>query len=210
MRDSTKSKILDVSIRLFSAQGLYKTRIEDIVEKAGISRATFYNYFHSKEDIFFCLIDTEIDRIQTNTDKAVEHEADPYLKIRIYLLEMILGVREMIRRLNVRHDEIESLPPVPKKLVESKVKRSISTIIEILEYGTQTGAFAVSNTELTAHVILSALDVYINPFKLGGVKNESVEDSVDKLMAVLFFGFAKKPAAESGRAGEKGGKAGTG
>ena len=33
MRDSTKSKILDVSIRLFSAHGLYKTRIEDIVEK---------------------------------------------------------------------------------------------------------------------------------------------------------------------------------
>lgn len=210
MRDSTKSKILDVSIRLFSAQGLYKTRIEDIVAKAGISRATFYNYFHSKEDIFFCLIDTEIDRIQTSTDRAVEHEADPYLKIRIYLLEMILGVREMIRRLNARHDEIESLPSVPKKLVESKIKRSISTIIEILEYGTQTGTFAVSNTELTAHVILSALDVYINPFKLGGVERESVDESVDELMAVLCFGFAKKPAAESGRAVEKGGKTRTG
>ena len=135
MRDSTKSKILDVSIRLFSAQGLYKTRIEDIVEKAGISRATFYNYFHSKEEIFFCIIETEINRIQINVEEAIEHETDPHRKIKIYLLNMILGVREMTRLLNVRHDAIESLPPIPRKLVETSVRRSLGAIMEILDYG---------------------------------------------------------------------------
>jgi AcrR family transcriptional regulator len=195
MKDTTRNRILDVSMRLFGALGMHKTKVEDIAHEARMSRATFYNYFHSKEEIFFCLIETEIDKIQTSTDRAVENESDPYRKIRTYILNMVLGIREIVQRLNVQHDEMESLPPIPKKLVETSMRRSLGTIREILDYGVQTGAFSVSNTELTAHVIMSALDVYINQFKLGGIENESVEHSVDELMAVLCYGFSKTPAA---------------
>lgn len=210
MRDTTKQKILDVSMRLFGDRGLHETKVEDIVRHAGISRATLYNYFHSRDEIFFCLIETEIDKIQTNVDRAVGDEADPYLKLRIYLLKMILGVREMIRNLNVQHDKIESLPPVPRKLVESSVKRSINSIIGILDYGVRSGAFTVSDSELTAHVILSALDVYINPFKMGDVEDRSVEDSVEDLLMVLRFGISKRPADVSERAAGRGGRFGSG
>jgi AcrR family transcriptional regulator len=199
MRDSTKKKILDVSVRLFRGQGMVRTKVEDIVQEAGISRATFYNYFHSKDEIFFCLIETEIERIQTSTERAMQDEADPYLKLRIYLLEIVLGVRELIRELNVRHDETESLPAVPKKLIESMMKKSINIIIKILDYGAQAGVFTVSNPEITAHVILSSLDVFINPFKMGGIEEESIEKSVDDLMEVLCFGFSRRPADVSGR-----------
>jgi AcrR family transcriptional regulator len=53
MRIDKKKKILDVSLKLFGTLGLDKTKVEDIVNKAAISRATFYNYFHSKEEVFF-------------------------------------------------------------------------------------------------------------------------------------------------------------
>lgn len=205
MRDNTKNKILEVSINLFGTQGLFRTRVEDIVEHAGISRATFYNYFHSKEEIFFCLIETEINKIQTSVEKALENEIDPHRKIRIFLLEMIVGIREMVQRLNVQHDAIESLPPVPRRLVESSMKRSVGTIVGILDYGIQNGEFVVSNTELTAHVILSALDIYINPFKMGNVEQGSVENSVDDLLKVLCFGFSKYGADSPGTASKRSG-----
>jgi AcrR family transcriptional regulator len=203
MKQSTKNRILDVSVRLFGLQGLSKTKVEDIVEQARISRATFYNYFHSKEEIFFCLIETEIDNIQATVEKAIVEETDPYRKIRLYIITMVVGVREMIERLNVRHDSVESLPPVPRKLIESNLRRSIGTIMEILDYGVQVGAFAVSNAEVTAHVILSALDVYINPFKLG-VEPRSIEEGVDDLLRVLCFGFSTRPVGTSRQAGREG------
>ena len=63
----------------------------------------------------------------------------------------------------------------------------------------------ISNTELTAHTILSALEIYINPSKLGGIREESIEDQLDELMEVLFYGFSKKEKAEvPGRAVEEG------
>jgi len=200
MRDKTKKKILDVSLRLFREQGLVRTKVDDIVKESGISRATFYNYFHSKDEIFFCLIETELDAIQTRTDLAAQDESDPYQKVKVYLQEMILGVRKLVEELNVRHDEVESMPAVPKKLIESRMKRGLNAIIEILDYGVKSGAFFVSNAEITAYVIMSALDVFINPFKMGGIEEKSIQKSIDELMVVLCFGFSKRPAILPGRA----------
>lgn len=195
MRDSTKNKILDVSIRLFGAHGLVKTRVEDIVVDARISRATFYNYFHNKDEVLFSLIETELDTIQNKIDAALEREEDPYGKIKTYFFSMAIGLREMVRLFNIQHDDIESLPPVPRKLIESNLKRGLNTIVEILDYGVKRGAFIVPNSELTAHVILSALDIFINPFKLGSIELATVEEQVDRVLDVIFFGFTKTRGA---------------
>ena len=194
MRDSTKDRILDVSVRLFGAHGLDKTRVEDIVEQARISRATFYNYFHSKDEVFFYLIETELDTIQRKIDTALEQEEDPFGKIKIYFFQMILGSREIMRLLNIRHDEIESLPQVPRKLMESGLKSGLKTVTEILDYGARRGVFTVSNPELTAHVILSALDIFVNPFKLGSIELETAEEQLDRVLDVILFGLTN-PAA---------------
>lgn len=210
MKDKTKNIILEASKRLFAEYGLDRTKVEDIVREARISRATFYNYFHSKEEIFFYIIETEINQIQSDADRGIEAETDPYRKIRTYCLRVILGAREMTRLLGLNGEGLETLPPAPKKMVETSYRRSIATITEILNRGVESGAFIISNTELTAHIILSALEIYINPSKLGGIREESIDDQLDELMEVLFYGFSKRDKAGSGRADKKGGMVRTG
>ena len=53
----TKKKILAVSTSLFLKNGFENVGIRDIVSKSGISIGTYYNYFTTKEDIVFALID---------------------------------------------------------------------------------------------------------------------------------------------------------
>lgn len=43
--------LLNTSFELFTSQGLAKTSISDIVEKAGVAKGTFYLYFKDKYDI---------------------------------------------------------------------------------------------------------------------------------------------------------------
>ena len=43
--------LLNTSFELFTSQGLNKTSISDIVEKAGVAQGTFYLYFKDKYDI---------------------------------------------------------------------------------------------------------------------------------------------------------------
>jgi AcrR family transcriptional regulator len=48
-----KQKLLvDAAVDLFYEKGFQKTRISDIVGRAGVAQGTFYLYFKSKDDVF--------------------------------------------------------------------------------------------------------------------------------------------------------------
>lgn len=45
-----KMQVVDHAFALFIEKGIMQTSIQDIIERAGISKGTFYNYFSSKND----------------------------------------------------------------------------------------------------------------------------------------------------------------
>ncbi|WP_332651409.1 TetR/AcrR family transcriptional regulator [Lysinibacillus sp. 54212] len=45
-----KKMVVDHALSLFVEKGLQQTSIQDIIERAGISKGTFYNYFSSKNE----------------------------------------------------------------------------------------------------------------------------------------------------------------
>ncbi len=52
---STRDRILDISLELFSDQGYDKTSLRQIAERLGYSKAAIYYHFASKEDILMAL-----------------------------------------------------------------------------------------------------------------------------------------------------------
>jgi len=52
---STRERILDISLELFSTQGYDKTSLREIAERLGFSKAAIYYHFASKEDILLAL-----------------------------------------------------------------------------------------------------------------------------------------------------------
>jgi AcrR family transcriptional regulator len=51
----TQQRILDAAVELFGEEGYPRTSVDRITSRVGCSRATFYQYFSSKEDIFLQL-----------------------------------------------------------------------------------------------------------------------------------------------------------
>ncbi|MGA2836185.1 MAG: TetR/AcrR family transcriptional regulator [Acidimicrobiales bacterium] len=52
---TTRDRILDISLELFSTQGYDKTSLRQIAERLGYSKAAIYYHFASKEDILMAL-----------------------------------------------------------------------------------------------------------------------------------------------------------
>lgn len=50
--EESKRRLLQAAEELFAAKGYDRTKISEIVAKAGLTQAAFYLYFKSKEDIF--------------------------------------------------------------------------------------------------------------------------------------------------------------
>ncbi len=54
-KPSTRERILDIGLELFSEQGYDKTSLRDIAERLGTTKAALYYHFERKEDILLAL-----------------------------------------------------------------------------------------------------------------------------------------------------------
>ena len=57
MRENKKIRILEAAIHLFAQNGYARTAVADIAVYADIGKGTIYEYFDSKEDLFFAVFE---------------------------------------------------------------------------------------------------------------------------------------------------------
>lgn len=63
--------LLKVAFDLFTEQGINKTSISEIVERAGVAKGTFYLYFRDKYDLRNKLISHKASQLFTNSNDAM-------------------------------------------------------------------------------------------------------------------------------------------
>lgn len=69
---STKQKILDASLKLFSEKGYSAASVRQISKEAGFRESVIYNHFEGKHDILRTLFFTEIEEVNTNLFREVD------------------------------------------------------------------------------------------------------------------------------------------
>lgn len=79
----TKQKILEAALSAFKKQGYSSTSMDMIRDESGVSKATLYNYFPSKEDLFLdvMLFEMEQQHGAPEFDLFEKHELTAALKI---------------------------------------------------------------------------------------------------------------------------------
>ena len=80
----TRSLLVDVARRLFAQQGLEGTTMNDIAVASNRGRRTLYTYFKNKEEIYYAVIETEVERLSDKMDEVVSKDMDPEQKIIAY------------------------------------------------------------------------------------------------------------------------------
>ncbi len=74
IRETKTNLILDAALKVFSNRGFHDTRLEDIAAAAGFSKASLYNYYEDKEDIFLSLAIREYIRLSGILKEIIESE----------------------------------------------------------------------------------------------------------------------------------------
>jgi len=70
---SSHEMLQDAAFELFLENSYAKTTVEDITQRAGVSRATFFNYFEAKSDVFWVELDHALTRLEGELDTAGDH-----------------------------------------------------------------------------------------------------------------------------------------
>lgn len=103
--EERKQKILEAAAKIFAKHGFDNTSISDITAKVGGSKATIYNYFRSKEEIFVCAAEKFADEHKLNictslkdTEKPIEDSLFDFAStlLRFLIRKEIIAAKRMI------------------------------------------------------------------------------------------------------------------
>ena len=154
----TRQKLVDVARLLFAKNGLENTTMNDIAQQSGKGRRTLYTYFKSKEEIYYAVIESELERLSDKLDEVAARKIRPQDKI----IELIYTHLSMIRETVVRNGNLRA------------------------EFGKEDGEFDIDNVDLVAditHYCIKGLEVpYIYGRIAHGMKEEDTKPQVAKVV----------------------------
>jgi AcrR family transcriptional regulator len=153
-------EVLDAALDLFARKGFAATRMDDIANAAGLSKAAIYLYFPSKEDVFKALVETRVVVLRDAMAEAVEGMKD----------DPISGLRHVIRLWSVSSSDSQ-LAAIPRIILAESARfpeladfyhrvviaRTQKVLIELIEAGIDKGLFRAIDPIAAARAMVSPL-----------------------------------------------------
>jgi len=76
-REQRKSKIIDGALKVFKAQGIEKTTMDEIALESGFGKATLYYYFASKDEVFIAIMETGWKQLWEGIESLIVDNKNP-------------------------------------------------------------------------------------------------------------------------------------
>nr|WP_240617510.1 TetR/AcrR family transcriptional regulator [Nocardioides speluncae] len=80
-RRARRAQLLESALEVFVSQGYHSAAMDDIAERAGVSKPVLYQHFPGKLDLYLALLDTSCDAIIDNCRQALESTHDNKLRV---------------------------------------------------------------------------------------------------------------------------------
>ena len=75
-RRERRAQLLSAALEVFVAQGYHAAAMDDIAERAGVSKPVLYQHFPGKLELYLAILDAACDAIIANCRKALESTHD--------------------------------------------------------------------------------------------------------------------------------------
>jgi AcrR family transcriptional regulator len=86
--------IFDAGKELFTDKGFKQTNIQEIAKIAGIGVGTFYNFFESKEQLFFEVFLSENRKLKETVVNSVDFDGEPATVAKAIVHKLFAGMEE--------------------------------------------------------------------------------------------------------------------
>ena len=75
-RKARRAQLLDAALEVFVAQGYHSAAMDDIADRAGVSKPVLYQHFPSKLDLYLALLDQTCDTVIDAVREALDSSPD--------------------------------------------------------------------------------------------------------------------------------------
>lgn len=188
----TRQHLVDVARLLFAKKGIANTTMNDIAVASGRGRRTLYTYFKSKEDVYYAVIESELERLSDKLDEVAAKNISPQDKIIELIYTHLSMIKETVMRNgNLRAEFFRNIWMV-EKTRKNFDEDELELFRKVYTEGKAEGEFDIEDVDLVAditHYCIKGLEV---PFIYGRLGHGLTEESSRPLVAKVVYGALGK------------------
>jgi len=189
--ERNKERILRATLELFQAHGIKKTTTNDIARKAGVSPATVYNHFSSKEDLVHATVKYFLTRTAADFSKIFKGDLSFLAKME----QILLYKSDMLGQYQGEFMQtIISDDPEIRHIIDSVYLKKIrQMIINFYEEGKRQGYV---NPELSTETIMRYMLIVRSGMAAESILSEDPEHNrkmMQELTPLFLYGIMGKP-----------------
>lgn len=149
----TRQKLVEVARELFAKKGLEATTMNDIALASGRGRRTLYTYFRNKEEVYYAVIESELERLSVKQDQVAAMSIPPEQKILLLIYTHLHEIRETVARNGSLRAEFFRNIWMVEKVRKTYDTEERHIIKRILQEGADSGRFKIEDIGLMTDII---------------------------------------------------------
>lgn len=184
-REQTRQRILAKADELVRHFGLTKTTVADIAAALGMSPANIYKSFSSKDAIIEAVAEQALAELKKTIDAAITAAPGALARVDGLALAVFRWQNQYIRHEPQMFQLLFTANAEHWNCVRDFKKFLLQKITEILEVGSKSGEFNISEVSATARVLVDCLAIVIEPTASPDPDNKLTQKRVHALVTFL-------------------------
>lgn len=127
-----RALILKSAARVFASHGFDRASMNRLAEECGISKATIYHYYDSKDALLFDILDTYLAELHRRTVQADLSGLDPAQQLQHVLTQYLLAYQGMDAEHQLQISGIPVLPPAQQETLRNYQRAMVRHLSDIL------------------------------------------------------------------------------
>lgn len=143
-KEYTKRALLDSALSLFQDNGYTQTTVQQITDRAGVAKGTFFNYFSSKEEILHTIGEYQMEIIEKHYDNVMSHNESIASAIEQLFNELAAGNEQFGHRLILSTFHITTLQDTAYEKEKSQIQLFHDVMEKLLIEGEKRKEFSLT------------------------------------------------------------------
>lgn len=187
-----KDRIMDAALRIFAEKSFQEATISEISKEAGVSEATIYEYFGTKEDLLFAIPE------KISNDTFEESEAVlPYIKDVEGRMRAVLLSYVRLYENNPHYSALVLLQLMSNKrfrqtAAHAAIRRSAHSLLDCIRDGIADGTFrSDADAYLIRSMLMGTIEHLFIHWHMQGMprREKSMMDMLDPFMEIVLSGI---------------------
>ncbi|MCX6150568.1 MAG: uroporphyrinogen-III synthase [Ignavibacteriales bacterium] len=150
-------RIIDAASKLFSENNFHKVMMGDVAKSASIAKGTLYNYFNSKEDLYFSIMLMRMEKLINSLREKISRETNAIDSLYNFIIHNYMFMMKYdCFFMMLRRDTLKASNKICSKL-KIKTNELREVLNEIIENGKKENVFSLTNSSLAVDTIIGGI-----------------------------------------------------